>query len=100
MQSSPNAGGPPTLTGLARLLNERRNEIVERFVSEVQRKDLSPQGTSRSLLIDHIPRFLDEIVSELARGAALRMSQDAVDTSKTARDHGEQRWSLGYDLEA
>jgi signal transduction histidine kinase/ActR/RegA family two-component response regulator len=100
VQSSQNPGDPAALTGLARLLKEHRNEILERFVSEVERKDLSPQGTSRSLLIDHIPRFLDEIVTELERGVALRMSQDAVDTSKIAREHGEQRWSLGYDLEA
>src|SRR5580704_16436146 len=89
-----------TSPNLARLLNDRRSEIMARFVAEVERKDLPPPGTSQSLLVDHIPRFLDEIVSELAQSAAVRMSQDAVDTSVSARQHGGQRWSLGYDLEA
>jgi signal transduction histidine kinase/CheY-like chemotaxis protein len=95
---APRSGVTPP--NLARLLKERRNEIVARFVAEVERKDLPPPGTSPSLLVDHIPRFLDEIVSELTQSAAVRMSQDAVDTSAIARQHGGQRWSLGYDLEA
>ncbi len=90
-----------TLTGLpfAQFLAERRDRIVARFAQEVQRKDLPPPGVSRSLLIDHIPRFLDEIVGELRRESGVRFTQDAVDTSDAARHHGEQRWSLGYDLE-
>lgn len=85
---------------LAELLAAQRDVIVSRFVAEVQRKDLSPPGVSRSLLVDHIPKFLDEIIAEAMRTKGVRMSQDAVDTSETARRHGEQRWNLGYDLEA
>jgi len=84
---------------LADLIRGRRDQIASRFVTEVQRKDLSPKGVSRSLLVDHIPRFLDEIVEEVTSAEGLRMSQDAVDTSETARKHGGQRWTLGYDLE-
>jgi signal transduction histidine kinase/ActR/RegA family two-component response regulator len=85
---------------LARLLGEEKERIVARFVAEVQRQSLSPPGTARSLLVDHIPAFLDEIVAELAKQVAIRRSQDVIDTSETARQHGEQRWNLGYDLEA
>ncbi|HLK36127.1 MAG TPA: RsbRD N-terminal domain-containing protein, partial [Polyangiaceae bacterium] len=85
---------------LAQLLKNQRDQIVSRFVAEVQRKDLSPAGVARSLLVDHIPKFIDEIVSEITGLNSVRMSQDATDTSATARQHGEQRWSLGYDLEA
>ena len=85
---------------LAHVLENQRDQIVSRFVAEVQRKDLSPAGVARSLLVDHIPKFIDEIVAEVARLNPVRMSQDVIDTSETARDHGEQRWSLGYDLEA
>jgi len=81
------------------LLTTHRDEIVARFVAEVQLKDLSPPGVPHSLLVDHIPNFLDEIVAELARLDGVRFSDDAVDTSTTARQHGEQRWTLGYDLE-
>jgi signal transduction histidine kinase/CheY-like chemotaxis protein len=85
---------------LARLLTEHRDEIVARFVAEVQRKDLTPGALPHALLVDHIPRFLDEITVELVRDETIRASHDAVDTSTIARHHGEQRWDLGYDLEA
>jgi signal transduction histidine kinase/CheY-like chemotaxis protein len=88
---------PPTL---AQLLTSYRTQLVSRFIAEVQQRDLSPPGTSRSLLIDHIPKFLDEIVAELTRGEPVRTTQDVIDTSETARQHGQQRWSLGYDLGA
>jgi hypothetical protein len=87
-----------TTPSLADLLQNQRDQIVSRFVAEVQRKDLSPPGTARSLLVDHVPAFLDEVVAELLGGTALRTSQDAIDTSEIARRHGGQRWTLGYDL--
>ena len=85
---------------LAQILENNRDQIVSRFVAEVQRKDLSPAGVARSLLVDHIPKFIDEIIAEITRLNSIGMSQDASDTSETARQHGEQRWSLGYDLDA
>lgn len=85
---------------LDQLLTERRDEIVARFVTEVQRKDLPPPGLPRPVLIDHIPRFLDEIVGELRALGQVRYSYDAIDQSPTARRHGGQRWTLGYDLDA
>ncbi|HKP57884.1 MAG TPA: ATP-binding protein [Polyangiales bacterium] len=84
---------------LQQLLRERRDEIVARFVRDVERKDLPPPGLSKSVLIDHIPLFLDELSDELAR-AESRTSQDAVDLHASARQHGEQRWLSGYDLQA
>ena len=83
---------------LADVLEERCERVLARFVSEVARKDLSPPETSRSLLVDHIPTFLNEIVAELRASERVRFSQEALDTSVTARKHGEQRWTLGYDL--
>ena len=85
---------------LRQLLTHHRDEIVARFVREVQRKDLPPPGLSRPVLIDHIPKFLDEIVEELSAIDRVRYSHDAIDMSPTARQHGEQRWTLGYDLDA
>ncbi len=89
-----------TTPSLAALLRDHRDRIVSRFVAEVERKDLSPPGTARALLVDHIPKFLDEVVADLTPGEAVRLSQDSVDTSETARRHGKQRWTLGYDLGA
>ena len=85
---------------LHQLLTERREEIVARFVTEVERKDLPPPGVPRPVLIDHIPKFLDEIVAELRTLGEVRYSYDAIDQSPTARRHGGQRWTLGYDLDA
>lgn len=70
------------------------------FVDELRRENVAPSGLSRPLLVDHIPGFLDEVVEELEQVANARSGEDAVDTSATARKHGKQRWSLGYDLEA
>lgn len=98
-------GRPPDRTtmasgnqSLAQFLRDQRDAIVARFVVTAERKDLAPSGLARSLLVDHIPRFIDEIVSELAAAEPVRMTQEAADVSETARQHGEQRWLLGYDL--
>lgn len=85
---------------LVELLKRHREDIVARFVREVQRKDLPPAGLPRSLLVDHIPQFLDEIIQELTVPKDVRFSHDANDESPTAREHGDQRWRLGYDLES
>jgi CheY-like chemotaxis protein len=85
---------------LKQLLSDYRDDILARFVGEVERKELPPSGLPRSVLVDHIPVFLDEIAVELSRGEHARLSMDAIDVSATARQHGEQRWKLGYDLEA
>jgi signal transduction histidine kinase len=89
-----------TAIDLATVLLERRDGIVSRFVAQLEKTAMSPPGASRSLLIDHIPEFLDEVIEEVRRSFHVRASQDIVDTSDTARRHGEQRWNIGGDLEA
>jgi signal transduction histidine kinase/ActR/RegA family two-component response regulator len=83
---------------LHEILSEQREAIVALFVRDVQRKALSPERTTRAVLVDHIPDFLAEIGSELSRLRA-RSSLDAVDVHEIGRQHGEQRWQVGYDLE-
>jgi signal transduction histidine kinase/CheY-like chemotaxis protein len=85
---------------LYELLTEQRDDIVRRFVQEIEKQDLPPQGTARSLLVDHVPTFLDDITFELGRSRDVRDSQDAFDSNATARRHGGQRWDLGYDLQS
>src|SRR5262245_55637501 len=85
---------------LARLLRESRDDIVHRFITEVKRKDLPPRGVTPSILVDHIPSFLDEVLDQIDTAERPRYSQDAIDTSQIARRHGHQRWVVGYDLEA
>jgi signal transduction histidine kinase len=86
---------------LRQLLVEHRDAIVSRFVQQLRRKDLPPTpGLPRPVLIDHIPKFLDDIVTELASTEGTRYSHDVIDRSPAARQHGGQRWTLGYDLDA
>ena len=90
----------PHPMSLKQILNDYRSDILARFVREVQSKDISPPGLSRSVLVDHIPLFLDEISDELSTFGGVRPSRDVLEMHATARQHGEQRWQVGYDLEA
>lgn len=83
---------------LSDLLSTEREAIVAAFLRELTNKGVSPDGVSRSALVDHIPQFLDEIGAELTRLTGPRTTLEAVDLKATAREHGEQRWHLGYDL--
>ena len=85
---------------LAQLLTDKRDAIVRRFVAAVQDQAVPPSGTSRSNVIDHIPFFLDDVIRELRGETPVRDTQDVSDVSTTARRHGEQRWELGFDLDA
>jgi len=85
---------------LQELLSDHRDQILARFVREVERKDLPPPGLSHSVLVDHIPLFLDEIAAELSRADGGRPSLEVMELSFTARQHGGQRWQMGYDLPA
>src|SRR5580698_2402213 len=86
---------PPAL---ATHLADHRERIVTRFVAEVQREALSPPGIAHSLLVDHIPKVLDEIIAALTSTSPTESIRDATHASRVARQHGEQRWNLGYDL--
>ena len=85
---------------LRNILGECRDDILAKFLREVESRDLPPPGLPRSVLVDHIPHFLDEIGDELSTFDGTRPTRDAVDVTATARRHGEQRWKVGYDLEA
>src|SRR5262245_45771135 len=90
---------PAPSSALVHVLGTYREHIVSRFVTELERGDLPPPGLSRSLMVDHIPTFLDEIVGKLTRSELPATNPAAPGSSPTARQHGEQRWALGYDLQ-
>ena len=85
---------------LAHLLRQERARIVDRFVAELRRLEIAPRGASWSLLVDHIPDFLEEIIAEARKRAPPAADSEAMEVSVTARQHGGQRWQLGYDLGA
>ncbi len=69
--------------------------IIERFVGAVRAHELPPRSLSHEDVADHLHRYLVEIVAVLREGLA-----DQVDSSKAAKQHGEQRWYVGYDLKS
>src|SRR6185369_12390958 len=85
---------------LGRVLRDHGDGIVAHFVAQVRRDDVPPSGVSRAGLVDHIPRFLAEMASELSRLASGEQTPVPADTSSSAREHGVQRWEIGYDLRA
>jgi signal transduction histidine kinase len=76
------------------VLVERKNDILNQFVVELRKSAGDTSGMTNSVLIDHLPRFLDEIVATLRRDTESAIQQ----FSASARKHGEQRFRVGFDL--
>lgn len=83
---------------LGEVIEQRRDEIVARFTAAVAREDPTRLDPGRVLLADHIPAFLDELAAELSSLGTQHTSRDVADVSSPGRQHGRQRYSLGYDL--
>lgn len=85
---------------LGELLTERRQVIVDRFVAEVQRTGAPPESAPRSMLVDHIPILLNELAVALGGSTDANSTGHDLREKMAAREHGRQRWSLGYDLKS
>ncbi|MDB4997962.1 MAG: Sensory box histidine kinase/response regulator, partial [Myxococcaceae bacterium] len=79
---------------LHEVLLERKNDIMNQFVLELRKGAGDTSGMTNSVLLDHLPRFLDEIVATLRRDTESAILQ----WSESARKHGEQRFRVGFDL--
>lgn len=77
---------------LSELLHAGRDRIMQRWTEKV-RGTLHPVTMPRLELVDHLPLFLDEV-----SGALRRYSSPEVST--IAANHGVQRLSLGFNLDA
>ncbi|MDF3070353.1 MAG: Chemotaxis protein methyltransferase CheR [Polyangiaceae bacterium] len=84
-------------TTLGEVLVTHADEIVQCFVSALRENGLPPAGTTRAQLVDHVPRLLAEIAERLK--APTRPRADSPEIEETAREHGTNRWELGYDIE-
>jgi PAS domain S-box-containing protein len=83
------------LATLAEFIELNRNVIGERFVEAV--RSLAPAGSSRVVIVDHIPQFLDALVETLRTTPAGRSSLPAM--REPARVHGLQRLAHGFELD-
>ncbi len=79
------------------VLAQRREEVLHRWRSNVE-GTITPESMPTVELLDHIPLFLDEVISALRSDAGDH--DTAADETQTASDHGEQRLRLGFSLDA
>src|ERR1041384_1166671 len=86
---SDSSGAMPNLHDV---LASRRNEVMQRWLEEVQ-GTLHPASMPRVELIDHLPAFLSQVVATLQR------RESAADGLDAAEDHGVQRLALGFSLD-
>ena len=95
------AGGHAILPrmNLRELLATRHQDILRRFVDGVRESDIGTAAIEKPLLLDGLPRFLERIIEALG-DAPPTLATDAGRSgpAATARDHGLQRWELGYDV--
>jgi signal transduction histidine kinase len=80
---------------LHQLIEQNSKRIIDKFVSEARQHELPPRSLSHEQVADHLHRYLAEIVAVLRSGLA-----DHIDSSRAAKQHGEQRWYVGYDLKS
>jgi len=84
---------------LHEVLSARRDEVVMRWKTQIQGK-LAPETMPPLELVNHIPRFVTEIVAALRADAGLGSLGPPPDESTTAADHGAQRLRLGFSLDS
>ena len=84
---------------LHQILAARRDEVIQHWKDKVQ-GTLAPETMPPMELLDHVPRFLDEIIAALRTDAGLPSTTPCPENSTTAAGHGEQRLRLGFSLDA
>ncbi|MDC0717334.1 sensor histidine kinase [Nannocystis bainbridge] len=80
----------PQADALAELLERQRDAIIERWSERMRATAPAGARLSKSALRDSLPEFLQEVA------AALRRMPDGA--SDIAREHGRQRYRVGFDL--
>jgi signal transduction histidine kinase len=84
---------PPVVApNLEALLKERRQDLIDRWTAMIGRETVGVP-LSRTELVDHMPRFIDELTAAL-HPEALPLPQ----TSENAGEHGSQRLELGFNV--
>ncbi|HEX6273972.1 MAG TPA: ATP-binding protein [Polyangiaceae bacterium] len=78
-------------------LTQHREALVERFLREVEFRDVAPEGVIGSELRDSLPQLLDEIVAALRRNLTGSLIEHSL---PAAAEHGAHRWRQGFDLRA
>jgi len=86
-------------TRLHAVLDANRDQVMQAWVALVQ-GTITPESMPTIELIDHLPKFLHEVITALRVEAGEPAQLDADEHAQTARGHGEQRLRLGFSLDA
>ena len=84
---------------LHEVLAAKRDDVMARWKAQVLGK-LAPEGMPPLELVNHIPKFVDEIVSALRADSGLSSTGPSPEESTTAAGHGAQRLRLGFSLDS
>jgi signal transduction histidine kinase len=84
---------------LHEVLSAKRDEVMARWKTRI-RGTLAPETMSPLELVNHIPRFITEIVAALRTDAGLSSLGPSPAETTTAADHGAQRLRLGFSLDS
>ena len=84
---------------LHEVLAANRDEVMARWRTNVA-GTIAPEAMRPIELMDHLPAFLDEIVSALREDAGLSPNGPTPEESPSATVHGQQRLRLGFSLDA
>ncbi len=84
---------------LHEVLAAKRSDVLLRWMAQV-RGSLAPEAMPPLELVNHIPEFLDEVVSALRMDAGLPPHGPSPEQSTTAAGHGAQRLRLGFSLDS
>jgi signal transduction histidine kinase len=82
----------PSDLDLATVLKTKRQDLIERW-SGASRRENTADHIPQAELIDHIPRFIDELILALHPGALPLPS-----LGENALEHGAQRMHLGFNV--
>lgn len=82
---------------LADLIDRRRDELAERFVTRA-RRELRESRMADPQLLDSLPELLDALVDALRHGPAPRAPAEPPRVAAAGAAHGEQRAAMPVDL--
>jgi signal transduction histidine kinase len=84
---------------LHEFLAANREDVMVRWKANVL-GTIAPEAMPPVELVDHLPTFVDEIISALREDAGLSADGPSPENSPAAAGHGEQRLRLGFSLDA
>lgn len=87
------------MSQLADMLDDQREEIVQRWVDKLFSTGV-PESVKREDVIDSMRDFLDELAEALREDQGFGRQPPSAEASATAKGHGHQRFTLGYDVGA